>query len=247
MFHFTGIGTVVNCLLIIGGSLAGMLFGKKFPKRVSDIVMQASGLVVLFIGVSGLLAAVYTVQGDKLSGNYTLLIIICMIVGAIIGELLDIDGAMQRAGQWLERKLKALSKKENSRLAEGFCMTSILYCTGAMAIVGALNDALLADPTVLFSKGIIDGMCSIVFASTMGVGVLLSFLSVGIYQGLMTLLATLIQPLLTEAVIAQMSAIGSLIIIGISITLLEIKKIRIANLLPAIFLPLVWQGISLLF
>ena len=209
--------------------------------------MQASGLVVLFIGVSGLLAAVYSVEGVKLSGNYTLLIIICMIVGAVIGELLNIDGAMQRAGQWLERKLKSLSKGEDSRLAEGFCMTSILYCTGAMAIVGALNDALLADPTVLYSKGIIDGMCSIVFASTMGVGVLLSFLSVGVYQGLMTLLATLIQPLLTEAVIAQMSAIGSLIIIGIGITLLEIKKIRIANLLPAIFLPLVWQGISLLF
>ena len=209
--------------------------------------MQASGLVVLFIGVSGLLAAVYSVEGVKLSGNYTLLIIICMIVGAVIGELLNIDGAMQRAGQWLERKLKSLSKGEDSRLAEGFCMTSILYCTGAMAIVGALNDALLADPTVLYSKGIIDGMCSIVFASTMGVGVLLSFLSVGVYQGLMTLLATLIQPLLTEAVIAQMSAIGSLIIIGISITLLDIKKIRIANLLPAIFLPLVWQGISLLF
>ncbi|MBR2783827.1 MAG: DUF554 domain-containing protein [Firmicutes bacterium] len=247
MGHFTGIGTVVNCLLIIAGSVAGMLFGKRFPKRVNEIVIDASGLVVLFIGISGLLAAVYKVQGDSLSSNYTLLIIICLICGGIIGELLNIDGAMQRAGQWLERKLKALSKDGESRLAEGFCMTSILYCTGAMAIVGSLNDALLADPTVLFSKGIIDGMCSIVFASTMGVGVLLSFISVGIYQGLMTLLATLIQPLLTAEVIAQMSAIGSLIIIGIGITLLEIKKIRIANLLPAIFLPLLWQGVRLLF
>ena len=247
MFHFTGIGTVVNCLLIIGGSLAGMLFGKRFPERVNEIVIHASGLVVFFIGVSGLLAAVYKVQGDTLSGNYTLLIIICMIVGSIIGELLNIDGAMQRAGKWLEKKLKALSKSGNSRLAEGFCMTSILYCTGAMAIVGSLNDALLADPTVLYSKGIIDGMCSIVFASTMGVGVLLSSISVGLYQGLMTLLATLLQPLLTDAVITQMSAIGSLIIIGISITMTDIKHIRIANMLPAIFLPLIWQGISMLF
>ncbi|MBR5429162.1 MAG: DUF554 domain-containing protein, partial [Firmicutes bacterium] len=242
MFHFTGLGTVVNCLLIVAGSLAGMLFGRRFPDRVHEIVMDASGLVVFFIGVSGLLSAVYQIAGEGLTTRYTLLIIICLICGSILGELLNIDGAMQRAGNWLERKLKALSKTGNSRLAEGFCMTSILYCTGAMAIVGSLNDALLADPTVLYSKGIIDGMCSIVFASTMGVGVLLSAVSVGLYQGLMTLLATLIQPLLTEAVIAQMSAIGSLIIIGISVSMSGLKKIRIANMLPAIFLPLLWQG-----
>ena len=247
MFHFTGIGTVVNCLLIVAGSLVGMVFGKRFPERINEIVMHASGLVVFFIGVSGLLAAVYTVEGDTLTGNDTLLIIICMICGSIIGELLNIDGAMQRAGNWLQNKMKLLSKGENSRLAEGFCMASILYCTGAMAIVGSLNDALLADPTVLYSKGIIDGMVSIVFAATMGAGVLLSFLSVGLYQGLMTALSTLIQPLLTDAVISQMSAIGSLIIIGISINMSEIKKIRIANMLPAIFLPLLWQVVTTLF
>ena len=247
MFHFPGIGTVVNCLLIIIGSLIGLAFGKSFPERVQEIVLHSTSLAVFFIGVSGLLSAVYRVEGHSLTSTNTLLIIICMILGSIIGELLDLDGAMQRAGSWLQKKMKSLLKGENSRLAEGFCAASVLYCTGAMAIVGSLNDALLADATVLYSKGILDGMISIVFASTMGVGVLLSFLSVGVYQGLMTLLATLLQPLLTETVIAQMSAIGSLIIIGISINLSEIKKLRIANMLPAIFLPLIWQGVSMLF
>lgn len=245
--YFIGIGTVVNALLIIIGSLLGLLFGKRFPERINEIVIQGSGLVVFFIGVSGLLSAVYRVEGEGLSGNYTLLIIICMILGCVIGELLNIDRAMHRAGDWLQLKTKALVHGNNSRLAEGFCMTSILYCTGAMAIVGAMNDALLADPTMLYSKGVIDGMCSIVFASTMGLGVLLSSLCVLVYQGVITALATLVQPLLTQAVVAQMSAIGSLIIIGISINMTDIKRIRIANMLPAIFLPLVWYGLKLLF
>lgn len=244
VFHFPGMGTLVNMLLIIGGSLIGMFFGKRFPQRVREIVMQASGLVVLFIGVSGLLSAVFTVDGQTVSGNYTLAVVISLILGAIIGELLDIEGHLQRGGEWLQQRMRGHG---NSRIAEGFCMTTILYCTGAMAIVGSLNDALLRDATVLCSKGIIDGMTAIVFASTLGIGVLFSAFGVGLYQGMFTLLAALIEPLLTDVVVAQMSAVGSLIIIGIAFNLLELKKFRIGNMLPGIFLPLIWDALMRLF
>lgn len=247
MLHFPGIGTVVNMLLIISGALLGMFFGKRFPARVREIVMQAAGLVVLFIGVSGLLSAVFTVEGDMVVGNYSLMVVLSLILGSILGELLDIEGRLARGGDWLQRKLQKNSHGGSSRIAEGFCMTTILYCTGAMAIVGALNDALLSDATVLYSKGIIDGMTAIVFASTLGVGVLFSAFGVGVYQGMFTLLARLLQPLLTDVVIAQMSAVGSLIIIGIAFNLLEIKKFRIGNMLPAIFLPLLWDALTRLF
>lgn len=247
IIHFPGIGTLGNMLLIVAGSLLGMFFGKRFPERIQEIVMQAAGLTVFFIGVSGMLSAVFSVTGGKVVTNFTMLVIVSLIVGSIIGELLNLEGALQRAGDWLQHKLQSRSEGKNgSRLAEGFCIASILYCTGAMAIVGAMNDALLADPTVLYSKGIIDGMVSIVFAATYGVGVLISALSVGVYQGLITALATLVEPLLTDMVIAQMSAVGSLIIVAISSSMLEIKKFRIGNMLPAIFIPLVWYGIQLL-
>lgn len=248
MLHFPGIGTVVNILLIIAGSLLGMLFGKRLPARIHDIVIQAAGLAVFFVGVSGMLSAALSVDGARLATNFTILIIISLIIGSIIGELLDIEGRMQRAGVWLQSRLQAKNGNKNgSRLAEGFCITSILYCTGAMAIVGAMNDALLADATVLYAKGMIDGMISIVFAATYGLGVLLSAISVGLYQGAFTALAALMQPLLTDTVVAQMSAVGSLIIVAISSSMLEIKKFRIGNMLPALFIPLLWYGLRLLF
>lgn len=245
-FYFTGIGTVVNIVAIIVGAVAGLFFGKRFPEKVRLIIMQAVGLIVLFIGVSGLLAAVYTVDGSRLSTNYMMMVIFSLLLGSVIGQLLDIEGHLERAGDWLQGRMKRINHG-NTRLSEGFCMCTILYCTGAMAIVGAMNDALLADPTVLFSKSILDGLTAVIFASTMGMGVAFSCLSVGLYQGLLTLLAALLQPLLTEVVIAQMSAVGSLIIIGIALNLLEIKKVAIGNMLPAIFLPLLWYGLTQLF
>jgi len=242
--HFVGIGTLVNMALVVAGSLAGMLFGKYLPDRVRDIVMQAAGLVVLFLGLSGLLSAVFTVEGGLISTNHTMVIIISLIVGSALGELINIEKGLETAGNWLQKKLQRGEGGSGSRLAEGFCSCTILFCTGAMAIVGSLNDALLADPDLLYSKGIIDGMTSIIFASTMGVGVLLSAFGVGIYQGAFTALATVLQPFITDAVLAQMSAIGGLIIIGISFNLLGIKKMRVGNMLPAIFLPLLWHVLT---
>lgn len=245
-FYFPGLGTAANMLLILVGAIIGLLVGKRFPQRLREAVVHASGLVVLFIGISGVITALIRVDGGGLSSRFTLTIIISLILGAIIGELLDIEGGLDRAGAWLEKRVVAVSGKQ-TQLAEAFCFTTILYCTGAMAIVGALNDGLLGDPNMLISKGIIDGMVSIVFAATMGPGVLFSALSVGLYQGLITALAVAAEPLLTEAVIAQMSGVGSLIIVAISLKMLEIKKFRIGNLLPGMFLPLLWYAITQLF
>lgn len=245
--YFTGIGTVVNMLLIIAGSLIGIIFGKHFSENIRKILMQAAGLAVLFIGISGMLSASFSVNDGSIHVNFTMMIILSLFIGGAIGQLLDIDGALAKVGQKLQNKLAKKDGGGSSTIAEGFCMTTILFCAGALAIVGSLNDALLSDPTLLYSKGLIDGITSIVFASTLGYGVIFSAITVGLYQGSITALAALIAPLLTDTVIAQMSAIGSIIIIAIAFTMLNIRKFRIGNLLPAIFIPLIRYAITTLF
>ncbi|MDO4582006.1 MAG: DUF554 domain-containing protein [Bacillota bacterium] len=245
--YFLGIGTVLNMLMIIAGGIIGTFFGRKFPERFREIFMQAAALVVFFIGVTGVIGAAATVEGGKLAISFTMMTIASLFAGSAIGELLNIEGALERGGAWLQAKMKRLFKNEDSHFAEGFCMAGILYCTGAMAIMGALNDGLLADPSILISKGVIDGVTAIVFAATLGVGVLFSCLLVGVYQGTITLAASLLAPLLTETVIAQMSAVGSLLIVAIAFSISDIKKFRIGNMLPAIFVPLLWYAIASLF
>lgn len=245
--YFIGIGTLGNMLLITAGSLIGLFLGKRFPEKIREILMQSAGLAILFIGISGALSASFFVNNNALGVNFTMTIILSLFIGGAVGQFLDIEGALERLGQKLQHRLVKKNQDSSSTVSEGFCMASILFCTGAMAIVGSLNDALLADPSMLYTKGFIDGITSIIFASTLGYGVIFSALSVGIYQGVLTTLAALIAPLLTETIIAQMSAVGSLIIVAIALTILGIRKFRIANLLPAIFIPLVWYGVTLCF
>jgi uncharacterized protein len=250
--YFTGIGTVVNMLLIIVGALIGVFFGKRFPKRIQEVLMQAASLAVIFIGIAGALSASFSVSNGAISVNFTMIIILSLFIGGLLGQLLNIEGGLNKLGAKLQDKLARHQGVDSSSIvgetslmgetsfAHGFCATTILFCTGAMAIVGSMNDALLSDPTLLYSKGLLDGVASIVFASTMGWGVLFSALSVGLYQGSLTALAVLVGPLLPDTVIAQMSAVGSLIIIAIGFNLMQVSKLRIGNLLPAMFIPLLW-------
>lgn len=245
-FYFPGIGTVATMLLIVVGGAVGLALGKHFPERQRDIVVQASGLVVLFIGISGMLAAVFRVEGQQLTTQFMLPVIISMILGGMIGEGLDIEGHMDRLGNWLERRMGARSGG-SSRIAESFCASSILFCTGAMSVVGSLNDGLLGDPTILYSKAIIDCMLAAIFAVTLGPGVIFSAITVGVYQGSITALSVAAAPLLTATVIAQMSAVGSLILLAVALKMLEIKKFRPGNLLPGMFIPLIWYGVTAAF
>lgn len=249
--YFTGIGTLANMLLITIGALIGVFFGKRFPKKIQEILMQAASLSVIFIGVAGALAATFSVSDGAISVNFTMVIILSMFIGGLLGQLLDIEGGLNKLGGKLQDKLVknkgGAGMEGGSSIAEGFCASTILFCTGAMAIVGSMNDALLADPTLLYSKGLLDGVTSIVFAASLGWGVLFSALSVGVYQGVITALAALVAPLLTDIVIAQMSAVGSLIIVAIGFNLMQAAKLRIGNLLPAMFMPLLWHIILRLF
>ena len=180
---------------------------------------------------------------SALAADQLLIVIISMVVGATIGEGLNIEGRLERLGQWLEARVSA---GPGSSLARGFVTASLVFCVGSLAIVGALESGLTGNHQTLFAKSILDGVISIVFASTMGAGVLFSSAAVFLYQGLITLAAVFLKPLLAAATVAQMTAVGGLLIVAIGLNMLGMVKIRVGNLLPAIFLPLVYHLLRLL-
>lgn len=218
--------TVINVALILLGSVIGLAFRGKIPERLTRAITCALGLCVLLIGISA-----------ALETNDTLCVIVCMVLGTLLGEWIDIEGKMDKVGHALKTKVAA--KGDNARFSEGFVNAAVLYCVGAMAINGSLAAGLKGDWSILVSKGVIDGVTSITFAATMGVGVMFSVLPLFVYQGGLTLLASVIGPYLSEALVAEMSAVGGVIIIGIAVNMLALgrEKIRVGNMLPAIFLP----------
>lgn len=221
------LGTIVNTLAIIGGGIAGILFKKGIPDRYSETVTHAIGLAVLFIGAKGAL------KSDDL-----LLVILSLVIGSVIGEAVQLEAWLERIGMLIE------SKFEDSRghLTKGFVTASILFCVGAMAIVGSLESGLSGNHQTLYAKSVLDGTISVVLASTLGAGVLFSAIPVLLYQGIITLSATAVKPYLVPEVVLQMSSVGGLLIMAIGLNLLQMVKIRIGNMLPAIFLPLIYYA-----
>lgn len=235
-------GSIVNALAILAGSGLGLLlnwlagkFSAYLPagsaslgQRLQTVIMQGISLCVLYLGISGCL-----------QGKNTLIAILSMVLGAILGELLDLDRRMHTLGDWVQKKTVHLVQGEGSpSIAEGFVTASLLFCVGAMAIVGALQDGLTGDHTTLFAKALLDGISAIVFASTMGVGVVFSAVAVLIYQGSIAVLASFISPFLGEAVIAEMTCVGSLLIVALALNMLGATKIKVMNLVPACLLPI---------
>lgn len=239
-----GLGTLVNAAVIIAGGVVGTFIKSGLPERFKKIVMQAIGLSVLMIGVSGTLQGMYKViDGGKLDRQFVMLMIFSLVIGAVVGEWLDIEDKLEKLGQWFQARFA----KGGGNFAEGFVTASLIYCVGAMAIVGALEDGLTGNTATLFAKSILDGISSVVFAATMGIGVAFSAIPVLIYQGAITLLANFIEPLLAPEVISQLSLVGSVLIAGIGLTMLEIKKIKVGNMLPAILVPFVYYMIRSIF
>lgn len=233
-----GLGTIVNAAAIIAGGVAGTLARNGLPERFKNTVMQAISLSVLIIGASGTLREIFWVNSKGgLESQYTMTMIISLVIGGLAGELLNIEQKLDNMGAWFQRKLV----RGESRFAEGFVTASLVYCVGAMAIVGSLEDGLTGNAQTLFAKSILDGVSAVIFAATLGIGVAFSFLPVLVYQGGITLLAGVIKPLLNDVVISQMSLVGSVLIMGIGISLLDIKKVKIGNLLPAIFVPFIYH------
>ncbi len=232
-----GIGTIVNIILVIIGSAIGLLMKKAIPERLKTSLVQALALATFAIGMMGVITAACTVDGKLLSSNYTIIMVICMALGTVIGELINIEKRLDGMGEFFQKKL---SSSPDSTFAQGFVSTSLIFCVGSMAILGSIKDGMEGDPTILITKALLDGTVSIIFASTMGLGVMFSAVTVGLYQGLITACASLLAPYLTPEVIAQMSFVGSILIMGIGLNFLYEPKIKLGNMLPAMFLPLVY-------
>lgn len=215
------LGSLVNGGAIVVGGLVGMFAGKLLPERLRTSVMAALSLMTIGIAVPGLLKS-----------SNALIPIISMVIGTIIGELLNIDAAVNKLGKNLQKRFSG------SRVTEGFVTGSLVFAIGALAVMGPLQSGLQHQHDLLFSKSVIDGVASIVFASTLGLGVALSGLMVFAVEGSIALLASVVAPYLGEAVVNEITFVGSLLIVGISLNLLGITKLRILNMVPAILLPI---------
>lgn len=241
-----GLGTIVNMALIILGSTVGILIKGGLKKRFQDTIMSALGLAVMFIGISGALQGLFTVKGTSLGTENIMLMIISLALGGFIGELIDIEAHLDQLGEFIKRTLKVKGDKGQG-FVEGFVNSSLLFCIGAMAIIGSLQDGLSHDPSTLIAKGVIDGTVAIFFASTLGIGVFFSILPLGIYQGAITLCSIYIEPFLSDRLISNISFIGSVLIFGIGINMIFGKKIKCGNLLPAVLVPVAYEFLMKLF
>jgi len=217
---------------IICGSLAGMLFKNGVPEKYNQTVMQAMGLAVILVGIKSALGC------DDL-----LIIIVSLAVGSVLGELIGIESYLEKVGDFLETKF---SKKSNG-FSAGFVTASLMYCVGSMAIVGSLESGLTGNHEILFAKACIDGIVGIILTTSLGIGVMFAAIPVLVYQGGITLLAGVLKPLLIPSVVSQMSGTGGLLILALGLNMLREKKIKVGNMLPAVFIPLGYYLILQLF
>ena len=220
------LGTVVNALAIVAGGLVGLCCTRGIDDRYRQTVLQGLALCVLLIGGK-----------SALSSDNLPVVILSLVVGGVVGEWLAIEARLESLGRWIEARF-ADGSAGGGDFARGFVSASLVFCVGSMAVVGSLESGLAGNHRTLFAKAVIDGVAALIFASTLGRGVLFSSVPVLVYQGAITLAAGLLRPLLTAAAVADMSAVGGLLIVAIGVNLLGIARIRVGNLLPAVFLPL---------
>ena len=222
------IASIVNAAAVIVGSLLGILFGGKVRREHMDTIAQGLGIVVLVIGI-----------GPAIATNNILTVIICLVVGTILGEFLDIERRLDRLGEALKARF---ARGSGGSFTQGFVTASLLMCIGSMAVMGSLDAGIRHDYSILFSKSVIDGVMAVTFAAAMGIGVAFAALPLFVYQGALTLLASSLAPYLSDAVITEMSAVGGILLIATALNMLEVlpHRIRTGNLLPAILLPIAY-------
>lgn len=232
-----GMGTVLNVAGILVGGLGGMLFGKKISKRYQDTLMSANAICVLFLGVAGCLEKMYTVTENGLVSGGTMMMIGCFAVGGLIGEWMNIELHMEQFGEWLKRKTKS---EGDAGFVDGFVTASLTVCIGAMAVVGSIQDGIAGDYSILAAKAVLDLIIVLVMTASMGKGCIFSAIPVGLFQGSITLLSRLIEPVMTEQALDNLSLTGSMLIFCVGVNLMWGKKVKVANLLPTIFLAVGW-------
>jgi len=233
-----GLGTIVNMLAIIAGGGLGLWIKGGLKQKIQDTLMQACGLATIFIGVEGTLSGMFTVTNGSLETSGTLLLISSLVIGGLIGEVIDLEEKMDHLGE----KLKVLVKvQSDTKFVDGFVTATLVVCVGAMAVVGSIQDGLTGDPSMLYTKALLDGIIILIFASVFGIGAIFSAVPLGIYQGMITLGAVLISPYLTTTLISELSYIGSALIFGVGINICFGKKIKVGNLLPALLVPVIYE------
>ena len=211
-----GLGTVINAIAILLGGIGGLLFGRLLTERHQDTLTKACGICVLFIGISGALEGMLTIDGAALSSGRSVLVIACIAPGALIGETLNLEGQFERFGKWLKIKT---GNARDQRFVDGFVTASLTVCIGAMAIIGAIQDGLLGDYSLLVTKAVLDFIIVLIMTCS---------------QGSVTALAGLLRPLMTAAALANLSLVGSILIFCVGLNLVWDKRVRVANLLPAV-------------
>jgi len=226
------IGTIINSLAIIFGCIIGLILKGHFPKRIGIILFQGIGLTTLVIGIQMALQA-----------SEILFIILSMVIGGIIGEAIDIEKRLDHLGNRIKKIFKKQEGKE--RFTEGFITASLLYCVGSMAVMGAIEEGINGNPDILLAKSALDGISSIIFTASLGIGVLFSAIPVFLYQGTITQIAQLVKAWITTDMVNGMTAVGGILIIGLALGILEIKKIKVANLLPSLLVILIFTAIKL--
>ena len=237
-----GLGTIINTLAILSGGVLGALFGRFLRESAQETLTKVCGVSTLFIALSGAMEGMLTVENGSIVSSGSMLIVICLAMGAVVGEAMNIEGAFERFGEWL--KVKSGNARD-PRFVNAFVTASLTVCIGAMAIVGSIQDGLTGDYSVLATKAILDLIIIMVMSCSLGRGAVFSAIPVALFQGSITALAGLVRPVMTEGALANLSLVGNVLIFCVGINLLWGKKIKVANLLPAIvfaviaaFLPL---------
>lgn len=222
------LGTVANVAAIVLGTLLGLLLRRRLPQRITTILTQGLGLVTALIGLQMVVAT-----------QNVLIVLVSIVVGGVVGELIQIEGRLDTFGTRIEKRFS----RRRGTFAKAFVTSSLLYCVGPIAILGALRDGLRGDYSILLTKSGLDGIASVVFASTLGIGVLFSAIPVLAYQGSITIAASLLEPYLRTAIVNEMTATGGLLILGIALNILQVTKIKVGNMLPAILVAAILAGL----
>lgn len=236
---FPGIGILANVLGIIGGGLLGLGCGRLISERFQKTIMMSCAVAVIFLGLTGTVKEMLHIGSD---GAVMLVGTNCMLAsligGAVIGEAINLEDRMECFGRWLQQKT---GSGGDTRFVEGFVMASMTVCIGAMAVIGSINDRLLSDPSVLFAKTVIDAVVVMIMTATLGRGCIFSAISVGVFQGIIFLLAGFLEPVMTSAALKSLSAVGNILIFCVGTNLFGLPHVRIANLLPALVIAVAWE------
>ena len=226
-----GLGTIINTAAIVAGGVGGALFGRFLKENVQDTLTKCCGISTLFIAVTGALEQMLTVENGAIVSHGAMLVIGCLTIGAVIGELMNLEGAFERFGEWLKQKT---GNAKDRRFVDAFVTASLTVCIGAMAIVGSIEDGITGDYSILATKSVLDFIIIMVMSCSMGRGAVFSAIPVAILQGSITALAGLLRPVTTAAALGNLSMVGNVLIFCVGINLVWGKKVRVANLLPAI-------------